>query len=141
MNIGTLVVTAAFTLVNAASAVAQGTLGELLDAGTKPMTKAEVMAAVSGKTITGPTRAGGQSRYDYRADGSMVGAGTGRQGRPFSLSGKWYVDEGGKWCADFRTPGGPGSNCSFLFKNGDDYFVSDSDSDRSAPVYKRTIAK
>jgi hypothetical protein len=141
MKIGAVIGTATFVLTSINSAAAQSTLGELVDAGGKQMTKAEVMATVTGATISGPTKVGGEGRYDYGADGSMIGAGKNPQGRPYSLSGKWYVDDSGKWCADFRTPGGPGSSCAYLFKKGDQYYVSDSDSDRSTPVLKRTINK
>lgn len=137
-----LVAVAAWSLVNAASAVAQNTLGELLDAGGKPLTKADVTAAVSGRTISGALRAGGEFRNDYRADGSVAGAGTTSEGRPYSLSGKWSVDDSGKLCADLRTArGNTTSACFFLFKNGDEYFVSDSASNRNALVNKRAITK
>lgn len=143
MNVRTLLVSMALMLASTDSAFAQATLGELLDAGGKKLTKDEVTSTVSGKTVTGMNTLGGETRIDYQADGAMMGSGKNPQGRgrEYPISGKWWVEENGKWCTDFRTPGGPNSTCGYLFKNGDEYFVSGSPSDRSARVVKRIIGK
>jgi hypothetical protein len=143
MKVRTLLTSIALMLASTDSAFAQATLGELLDAGGKKLTKDEVTSTVSGKTVTGMNTLGGEMRVDYNADGAMMGSGKNPQGRgrEYPISGKWWVDETGKWCTDFRTPAGPNSTCSYLFKNGDEYFLSGSPSDRSVRVVKRTISK
>ena len=143
MNVGTLFATVALLLASIDSAFAQATLGELLDAGGKKLAKDEVTSTVSGKTVTGVNALGGETRIDYNTDGAMVGSGKNPQGRgrEYPISGKWWVEENGKWCTDFRTPAGPNSTCAYLFKSGDEYFVSGSTSDRSVRVVKRAIGK
>jgi hypothetical protein len=124
-----------------ADTVAQHTLGELLDAGGNRLTKAEVIDAVSGATITVPTKNGGERSVNYGPDGTIGGSGRMLKGSPYSLSGTWNVKDTGEWCTELRTPNQPQSRCAFLFKKVNEYYLSDSDSDRSALVHKRTIKK
>jgi hypothetical protein len=65
------------------------------------------------------------------------------------ISGEWTIDDNGRICTSMRmgTGGGasPGlgvtlpSRCQFWFKYADQYFLSDSDSDRRARVLRRTV--
>src|SRR5471030_1071823 len=84
-------------------AQAQNTVGELLDAGATKATKDQMVAAVAGTKITGPTSSGkADINIDFKADGTFSGYVTSRQagvGTSGSV-GKWTVDANGKLCMD-----------------------------------------
>jgi hypothetical protein len=59
---------------------------------------------------------------------------------PFDIYGEWKVDESGNICSSMRI----GSvvlapRCQVWFKHGEQYFLSDSDTDRRARVLLRTV--
>jgi len=134
------------SILTSTSALAQSTLGELFDSGAKKLSKDEVLSAVSGNTISGPSKSGGEFHADYKSDGSYTGYRKGYTGSPQPLAigefGTWTVDETGKWCTHFIYGGyKQRTNCGYLFRMGDQYYGSDSDTDRSAPVRLRTLQK
>ena len=62
------------------------------------------------------------------------------------ISGEWTVDDHGRICTSMRigmgmaATGGPlPTRCQFWFKYNEQYFFSDSDSDRRARVLSRTV--
>ena len=131
--------------LNSAFALAQSSLGELIDMGGKKLSKEEVVAALSGANVSGEARDGALFQSDYKADGtyagSIVAAQTKRNG---STYGKWTVADTGKVCVDGSIrlyEVSPQKGCAFYFKNGDQYYISPSDSDRGAFVSKRAIKK
>ena len=60
-------------LLGSQLALAQATLGELLEQGGKRLDKAEVQALLVGATLAGPTTTGGDVRLEVKADGSLSG--------------------------------------------------------------------
>jgi hypothetical protein len=135
-------------LLASTAAWAQSTLGELLDAGGKKLSGAEVTTAVAGANMSGVNKTGNTFQADFKPDGSYGGSVQSARGRQKTggLTGTWKVDGEGRFCTEFTSSRGPtghaeGGTCVYLFKAGDTYFVSDSDTDRSAQVLKRTIAK
>jgi hypothetical protein len=123
-------------------ALAQNSLGELLDAGWKKLSKEQVVATLSGATVTGPTRGGGQREYAYKADGTLSGFLESAKGKGAAVVGTWTVDDNGKLCSELRVRGTVDQVCAFLFAiSTDQFYASDSDTDRSSPILKRTIKK
>ena len=127
-----------------ATAVAQNSVGEVLDAGGKKLTKDEFVAAIVGSNITGPTQVGGQVQVNYKADGTFSGNVTSPQGKNGGRYGTWTIDDSGKLCTDATTSvygTRQDQGCAFLFKLGDQYFVAIDSDDRGARVLQRTIKK
>lgn len=125
-----------------ALAIAQSTLGELLDAGGKKLSKEQVRTALIGAHVTGKTFAGSTVETDYKADGTYSGFSTLAQGGSMGIDGTWKVDDGGKLCVEFRVPSGRiNSSCAFYYTLSDQYYVSESDSERNSPVVKRALKK
>ena len=79
------------------SAFAQATLGELLDAGGKQMSNEEIIAAVSGNTIVGPSLSGAVNSTKYNPDGTYTGSGS-SAGNNYGYFGKWTVEADGQFC-------------------------------------------
>ena len=127
-------------------ALPQTTLGELVDGGGKKLSKAEVVEILGGAKLSGPTKAGGTFQADFKTDGTFTGSFQSPQGKGGGMFGAWAVDETGKVCTEFtnsRSEGTTGklSNCAFWYKKDSDYFISDSDSDRSAALLRRSVKK
>ena len=128
---------------------AQTTLGELLDAGAKPLPLARFKEELVQRIISGPTASGGNIEIMYATNGTIEGKGLLRAQRttpPAVVRGEWTTDELGRVCTSMviygaaATPGARlPSRCQSWFKLGDKYFFSDSDTDRSAKVLSRTI--
>jgi hypothetical protein len=123
--------------------MAQSNLGELLDAGAKVLSAEEFRNEVVQRVIVGPTLAGGRIEVLYSTKGSIQGVGIPRTAPTRSatpVNGEWKIDENGKICTsmvigDTFLP----YRCQSWFKSGDQYFVSDVDSDRKARVLLRTV--
>ena len=128
-------------------AMAQKNLGELLDAGAIKLSAEEFRQKLVGRVIAGPTQTGNTLELVYISDGVIRGAGFGTffgtgagGGRSVAVEGTWTIDERERICASMRMgevvlP----SRCQSWFIYGDQYFISDSDSDRSARVLARTL--
>jgi hypothetical protein len=82
------------------SAVAQSTLGELLDAGGKKLSKEEVQKILSGAYVVGPSTSGATTEYDYKVNGSYSGNLRNADGWQTGVVGAWSVDGSGKVCAE-----------------------------------------
>ena len=70
---------------------------------------------------------------------------------------KWTVADDGKFCAEhgiflesrveqislgmFATTGAPEAKCGFIYRLGDEFYACASDSDRSAPAFKRVVKR
>jgi hypothetical protein len=120
------------------NAFAQTTLGELQDAGGKQMSKDEVVAAVSGNTIVGTGVNGAINRVAYKSDGTYSGSGS-SGGNNYGFFGTWSVEADGQGCSVLGNGQNRGTKvCGYWFKASDQYFVSPSNSDRTAAVFKRT---
>ena len=129
------------------SAVAQNNLGELLDAGAKRLSAEEFRQEVVQRTIVGATTTGGRMEMMYASSGMIKGDNNLYTGSPQSdiqnfgpIDGVWNIDDSGRTCTSMvigRTflP----LRCQFWFKYKEDYFIADSDSDRHARVFRRTV--
>ena len=120
-----------------ASACAQATIGELLDAGGRQLSKPELVALLSGATYSGQTRLGQPFHIRSRPDGSFSGSARGVQ-----FGGRWWVEANGLHCWEVREPRPLDEvSCSTWFRKGSDYFVSDADARRDARLRKRVFGK
>lgn len=134
---------------------AQQTLGELLDAGAQRLSVQQFRDEVVQRVIAGPLPAGGAMELVYRADGQVSGIGSFRidshakqSGRNLvTVEGEWKADDEGRICTAVMIVGiaRRGSDlpprCQFWFRLGDDFFFSDSDSDRYAKVLRRKVMR
>jgi hypothetical protein len=141
----------------AALATAQNNLGALLDAGATRLSAEDFRKQLVQRAIVGPTPAGLMLELIYTVNGIVEGSGTLAMGAstPSSrarVSGEWKIDENARICTSmkFSYVGGGSSiigagggylppRCQYWYKLGDKYFLSDSDTDRSAKVLSRTI--
>lgn len=134
-------------------AIGQGTVGELLDAGARKLSSDEFRNELVQRYLVGPSPAGGSFELIYTSSGLVQGSGSAPQAtfrfvQAAQISGEWAIDDGGRVCTSLRFASVGGGavgalslppRCQFWFKLGDKYFISDSDSDRSAKVLSRTL--
>ena len=137
-------------LLWATSAMAQSNLGELLDAGAKKLSVEEFKEEVVQRVIVGPTLSGGILEVIYASNGVIQGLGSygaaANGSMNASISGEWTIDDNGRICTSMRIGNAGGASggllptrCQFWFKYAEQYFLSDSDSDRRARVLSRTV--
>ena len=129
---------------------AQGNLGELLDAGATRVSAEDFRREIVQRTVAGATPTGGTIEVMYVTNGTIQGVGTPPVAPQLAVSfapirGEWTIDDGDRVCAAMQilSPQYPGvilpKRCQAWFKLGNDYFLSDSDSDRRTKVLRRTI--
>jgi hypothetical protein len=144
----TLILGALLASLGIGAAVAQGTLGGLLDAGAEKMSKQEVLDTVIGAMISGPTPSGGNVEITYKADGTYSGsyqgwAGARGAGKEGGIFGKWTLQENGKLCEEGR--GGADkeiARCMYFYRIGDQlYEINGPALNRSAVALKRTAKR
>jgi hypothetical protein len=127
------------------TALAQNTVGELMAAGGKQLSKDEVLAALRGATTMGPTAAGGESEINWKEDGTVSGTVTNAASRRGSGSvfGTWTVNDTGKVCQDITVRYYESSqfkNCFPVYGVADQIYVpATGATDPSARILKRTI--
>ena len=127
----------------------QTNLGELLDAGANRLSAEQFKREIVQRTIIGPTPAGAIIEIMYAANGTIHGLGP-PAGRPQSLyailpvTGEWTIDETGRICTALQSSEQHGGgvpirpvSCQAWFKLREQFWLSDSDSDRSAKVFPR----
>lgn len=137
----------AIALMLAASlAVAQSNLGELLDAGGRKLSGQEFKQELVGRPIAGPTASGANIEVIYIDNGRIIGAGFasvlgGATGgaATYAVEGSWTIDDSEKICTSIQLGKVFLPRCQFWFKSGEQYYLSDSDSDRQARVLRRTV--
>jgi hypothetical protein len=147
MPLSTKLVLMLVVLLCAPLATAQSNLGELLDAGAKKLTVEEFKNEVAQRVIVGPTATGGKLELLYAHTGVIQGLGTYMDvtsQRLATISGEWTTDDNGRVCTSMTIGGGVTAmmlppRCQFWFKYAEQYFLSDSDSDRKARVLRRTL--
>jgi hypothetical protein len=151
MRTARVVVLGFAALVDAHAALAQATLGDLIDAGAKRVSASEFREDVVQRVVAGVTPLGGRIELMYARDGGIQG--TGQVGAydskvsPYSgLDGEWIVETGDRICTTMRLSAGTTARaivlprrCQYWFKLDTRYFLADSDTDRSAKVLVRTI--
>src|SRR6478672_12734375 len=111
----------------APTAVAQSTLGEVLDAGGKMLSSGEFRQEVVGRPVSG-TAAGTRLELLYIDDGRLSGAGFATVlggvhggGNTFAINGSWKLDSNQRVCTMLRVD--LPAQCQYWFKDGDIYFL------------------
>jgi hypothetical protein len=134
-----------FAAVASGAALAQNTIGELLAAGGKQLSKDEVLAAFHGATVSGPTAVGGETQSEVNENGSVSGYITGANGQGGGIVGTWSVDDTGKFCRDIELrfrESGQVKDCFPIYRLGDQIDVpATASSDPSAAILKRTVKR
>jgi hypothetical protein len=138
-------------------AFAQTNLGGVLDAGGRQTTADEFKRDVVGRVMRGDTSTripwggtglvGGTLELVYLSAGGVRGAGqaspTGGSrggGASFTVEGSWTIDERGRICTSMQMGAVVlAPRCQFWYVRDKTYFLSDSDSDRSARISSYTI--
>jgi hypothetical protein len=129
------------------SAGSQPTLGEILDRGGRRITADDFRRDLVGTSVSGLTATGHQIDLIYLDGGTVRGAGRvtiyqGAAGGGYAVEGAWTIDELDRVCVSMRYGNAVlPTRCQFWFKDDQAYFLSDSDSDRSARVLRRTVAR
>ena len=141
-------------------ASAQGNLGALLDMGAKKISKVEYVTSLPVTSYSVWPDGKGEEELTYFTDVMVIDddrtsggaitfpqfcstvSGTEKQctsGATSGATGKWTMTASGKICTSVRFTSWPGTHeeCRFLFRLGDEIFVSMSDSARAAPVQKQ----
>jgi len=127
----------------APTAVAQSTLGEVLDGGGKMLSSTEFRQEVVGRSVSG-IAAGTRLELLYIDDGRLSGAGFRTVlggmhggGNTFAINGSWKLDPDQRVCTTLRVD--LPAQCQYWFKEGEAYFLSDSDWDRQTKVVRRSV--
>jgi hypothetical protein len=125
------------------TAFAQNSLGDLVDGGAKKLSKDAVKSALGGAHVSGKAVSGADTEYDYKPDGYFSGNLKTSDGWFTGVVGNWTVDESGKWCSEWTlTVNSKRFNgCGFLYAKGDQLYYVESDSDKTAKIYKQVIKK
>jgi hypothetical protein len=128
-------------------AAAQSNLGELLDAGAKKLSVEEFKEELVQRVIVGLAPSGsGNLELMYANNGEIQGTGAYPPTfvSPQPIRGAWTTDDNGRVCTSMQIGNAAPQlvlppRCQFWFKNAGQYFYSDSDSDRHARVFRRTL--
>lgn len=129
------------------SAAAQDTIGQVLAAGGKQLTKDEAIALLRGATITGPTAVGGETHTELKENGTASGYLTLQQSRSTrgSVFGTWSIDDAGRFCRDIEVrfhESAKVKDCVPVYRLGDQIYVAASDStDPSVRALKRAVTR
>jgi hypothetical protein len=149
MNLRKLILGAAMAALGSGAAMAQSTLGELLDAKAEKLGKDEVQATIVGATVSGPIPGGMNIEAEYKADGTYAGSyqnpsGGQGGGRAGGFFGKWTLGDDGKFCTEGT--GGSGKaigSCAFFFRLDGQLYIAygSSAANRAAVAYKRSVKR
>jgi hypothetical protein len=128
-----------------ATAAAQATVGEVLDAGGKKLAKDELMKLIAGATVSGQTQSGGQFQTEYKSDGTFTGTLQNQQMKGVARFGTWTIDDAGSFCTDTNSRSTYGArqdkSCGYFYKVGEKYFVALDSDERGTRVLERVIKK
>jgi hypothetical protein len=148
MNLRKIILGAAIAAFGSGAAMAQSTLGDLLDAKAEKLSKEEVQAAIVGATVSGPIPGGMITEAEYKADGTYSGSyqnPMGGQGgaRAGGFFGKWTLSDDGKLCTEGTGGSGKATgSCAFYFRlDGQLYIAYGSAANRAAVAYKRNVKR
>lgn len=127
------------------SAMAQSTVGEVLDKGGRFLTSAELKVLLTGAKFSGENNSGHPLELNLRADGSIDGMAifVGKNGRHRNdpVAGTWAVDDKDCYCQTTKNSTGGTDFCRRVLSVGSEYFLVTSDGDRDAKVSRREIKK
>ncbi len=122
-------------------------LGEVLDQGARRLSGKDFESEVMQRNLEGPTPAGGYLEFMYAANGRIGGlAKWPITATRNNFDGTWTIDESGKICTTFEVMSGTNvapaeRRCQHWYWLGDRFYISDSDSDRSARVIWRKVVQ
>ena len=124
-------------------ALAQNSLGDLLDGGAKKLPKDAVKSTLSGAHVSGKAVSGADTEYVYKPDGYFSGNLKTSDGWSSGTVGSWTVDESGQLCSEWTLTVNSKKfkGCGFLYAMGDELYYVESDSDKTAKIYKRVVKK
>jgi len=131
-------------LLWATLAVGQNNLGEILNAGASRLSAEAFRQEVVGRTVVGPIAGFKQLEVVYTADGRVLGIGTPNRAwlHPTEITGTWTTGDGDTICIImYLGTVSFAKRCQFWLKLGEEYFISDSDSDHSMRVLRRTVTQ
>ena len=83
-------------------ALAQNSLGDLLDGGAKKLSKNAVKSALGGAHVSGKSVSGADTEYDYKPDGHFSGNPQTADQWSTGVVGAWTVDERSNCAANGR---------------------------------------
>jgi len=117
-------------------------VGILLDKGGRKLSSEEVRALLSGATVDAQRSGNVQTKTLYKPDGSLSAqiqapdASTGG-------TGTWKVEDDGKFCIsiNWTLHFPPVAGCSYVFRLGDSFYFSVSDSVRHARAVERVVTR
>jgi hypothetical protein len=123
-------------------AMAQVTLGQLLDNGAKRLSGEELRTVLVGTMTSGPSLTGANMLVDVKPNGKASGYITTPRG-PISFLGTWDIADHGKLCVKYQFSGNipDYEGCAYYFLEGEHYFVLPSDADRNATALPRTFKR
>jgi len=149
MNLRKLIIGAAIAALGCGAAMAQNTLGDLLDAKAQTLSKDEVQATIVGATVSGPIPGNMNIEAVYKVDGTYTGtyqnpSGGQGGGRAGGFFGKWTLGDDGKFCTE--GVGGTGKavgSCAYFFRLDGQLYIAygSSAANRAAIAYKRSVKR
>jgi hypothetical protein len=126
------------------AALAQSTVGELLDKGGKKLVKADYDAMTPFRVKYVWPQGGGEGDLLYSADGTLSGSEYQYSSRRESpATGTWTAGDDGKWCMKkhMTTWNSRTDRCWFTWQLGNDFYGS-AEEGRGAPIAKmKSFAK
>ncbi len=123
------------------------TVGDLLGAGGRKLTRDEIHKVVTDATVSGvvPANPSRQSEMNYKKDGSASGRSSGGEGvgSTYGLSGTWTVNDQGQFCLKVNrsTDGADRSPpCFYWFVLNERYYTTSSD-EKTSRAFIRDIKR
>lgn len=117
-------------------------VGILLDKGAKKLQPEEVKALLTGATVDAERGGNVHTKTTYKPDGSLSAH---IQAPDFSTGGvgSWRVEDNGSFCISisWTSQFAPVAGCSYVFRLGNSYYFSVSDSVRHARGVERFITR
>jgi hypothetical protein len=129
-----------------AAAQPPSTVGDVLDRGGKRVGRDDLVALVSGATISGSQVGRPQTTFEniHRPDGTASGRALDRSvqfGGQLTYDGTWSVDERDQVCVEFRNNrGNTFKSCTVWYVLDGTYYSAGTD-DRRAEVYRRDLRR
>lgn len=125
-------------------ASAQATVGAMLDAGAKQLSKADLSALLGNATLRNRNDQNARVTTVMKADGTLTGSGISSTAHEFIFKGDWKLSDNNLVCFALLTQFGAGKHCEAMYKQGDKYFYAtdpDGAIGRDHKVFERTVSK
>lgn len=121
---------------------AQETLADLQKLGARRLTSEELNSVLVGTTASGKGKRKTYSEVEFHPNGRTTGA-IFHEGKSYALTGTYSIDSHGRLCVhyDFVAAVAPYEGCMVYYTKDMQYFLSYSDTDPKAEVYKRVFKK